>query len=85
MTYKEVKNMVQGWIVNNKRPMTADDAIKLAGNDTHVLNDIYTAACTFAHAPTEARFRAHNNFDVKFMVRYVELRHGPQMCVYQIP
>lgn len=82
MTYREIKDMVQDWIVKNKRPMTADDAIKLANNDIHVLNDIYTAACTFAYAPMEGRFRAHNNFDVKFRVAWREMRHGPQLCVW---
>lgn len=85
MSYQEVKKMVQEWIITNKRPMTADDALKLAGDDIHVLNDIYTAACTFAHAPSEERFRAHNHFDVKFIFKWVEFRHGPQPCVYSIP
>lgn len=83
MSYQEVKKMVQEWIITNKRPMTADDAQKLAGDDIHALNGIYTAACYFAHNPGEASFRKNNHFDVKFMFKWVEFRHGPQPCIFE--
>lgn len=88
MKREEVKKMVQEWIVNNKRPMTADDAQTLATTDDgffslDALLWIRDAAHYFATDQSEEQFKAQNNFDAKFNVGWQGTRHGPQPYLYE--
>ena len=87
MTREEAKDMVREWIVTNKRPMTAGDAETLASVDGYCSLDallwIRDAAHYFATDQDEEQFKAQNNFDQKFNVRWMHTdRHGsmPYLC-----
>lgn len=86
MNRETVKNMVRKWIVDNQRPMTKQDAELLSSDDGYcdldVLLWVRDAAHYFATAPSEEQFKAQNNFDAKFNVRWLDTKHGPQPYLY---
>lgn len=86
MNRETVKKMVRKWIVDNQRPMMKEDAELLSSDDGYcnldVLLWVRDAAHYFASAPSEEQFKAQNNFDAKFNVRWLDTRHGPQPYLY---
>lgn len=68
-SYVSIRDNVQDWVKNNKRPMNIADAQAIARkykDKSKAMNMIYTAACAIANDPANCTFRERYNFSVQF-------------------